>query len=285
MLTMHGPQFLLLFAIIVVSAYIALGFVIAAREREQWPRSQPLRDPYAIAFLRGGAAELTKVVALALTLRGLLRLGPSNLQAVDPQDVKRLALPVEKAVLQACVTPATPQAILSHPAVELTANIYKRDLQNQKLLADAEVRTVRLRPVLLALLLVCGLGVAKLTVALATGHRNVGFLIILLVIAALVIVKRLLARRTATGDNTLRDLRTLFSSLRRRKRSSSSSELADATMLASVYGVYILPELTAPLWTKLYARQSGSNGTSSCGGSSCGGGGGCGGGGCGGCGS
>jgi hypothetical protein len=61
--------------------------------------------------------------------------------------------------------------------------------------------------------------------------------------------------------------------------------LADATMLASVYGVYILPDVTAPLWTKLFT-QSGSNGTSSCGSSSsCGGGGGCGGGGCGGCGS
>jgi len=284
MLTMRGPQFLLLFATLVVFAYVALGFVIASRERERWPRNQPLRDPYAIAFLRGGAGELTKVVALVLTLRGLLKLGPSNLQAVDPKDVERLALPMEKAVLTACLTPATPAAILSHPAVALSADTYKRDLQSQKLLADDEIRKVRLPPVLLALVLVCGLGVAKITVALATGHSNIGFLIILIVIAAVVVLKRLMARRTATGDSTLRDLRTLFSGLRSRKRISSSSKLADATMLASLYGVYILPDVTAPLWTKLFA-QSGSSGTSSCGSSSCGGGGGCGGGGCGGCGS
>src|SRR5581483_1386403 len=183
MLTMRGPQFLLLFATMVVIAYIAVGSVIAARERERWPVRRPIRDPYAIAFLRGGYIELMKVVALALTLRGLLKVGAAKVESTDPQAMERVEVPIEKAVLKACATPVTPESILLSPAVKVSADTYKRELQDLKLLADDEVREVRLRPVLVTLMLLGGLALAKIAVALATGHRNIAFLIILLLIA------------------------------------------------------------------------------------------------------
>jgi uncharacterized protein (TIGR04222 family) len=286
MLTMRGPQFLLFFTLIAICAYVALGFLVAARERERWPGNQRVRDPYAIAFLRGGTSELVQVVALALLLRGLLKVELSYLKTVNPSDVERVAPPVEKAVLKACATPIKPTSIAANAGVSVAANGYERDLEAMQLLADGEVRRARTGPVLLVIALLCGLAVMKILVAIATGHTNVFFLVFVAFLASVWMLMRITKRRTSAGDAALKNLTSLFSSLRRRRRYFPTNTVTDATMLAAVFGIYLLPDVSRASWAKLFAKpaDSGSSSSNSCG-SSCGGGSGCGGGGCGGCGS
>jgi uncharacterized protein (TIGR04222 family) len=286
MLTMRGPQFLLLFAVLAVVVYVLVGRIIAARERERQPSSQRLRDPYAIAYLRGSINELIKVAALSLTMRGLLRVGTTTLETVDRSDVERVGVPIERAVLKSCVNGANPDRIRAHPNVATAAEEYLRDLTDRGLLADAEIRGMRRGVVLLGILVLVGLAVAKIVVALSTGHSNIAFLVIGAVVATIVLLTRISRRRTQAGDAALSDLTSLFSALRGRPQPLPLNAVPEATLLAAVYGVYLLPDARA--WNRVFTRAdtSSSNGGSSCGsGSSCGGGGGCGGGGCGGCGS
>jgi uncharacterized protein (TIGR04222 family) len=287
MLTLRGPQFLLLFTFIAIGAYFVLKHVIASRERERWSGNQRVRDPYTIAFLRGGAPELVQVAALTLALRGLLKVDASSLQTVNPSDVERVTPPIEKALLRACLNPNKPTAIRVHAEVIAAGKSYERDLQALQLLANSEVRRARWGPVLTVIVLLCGLAVAKIVVALSTGHPNIGFLIILTLIVSAVMLGRVAVRRTAAGEAVLQDLRQLFSSLKRQERHATDT-LANATMLAAVYGVYMLPDERGLVWSKLFAQPAtsgsdGSGGSSGCGSCGCSGGG-CGGG-CGGCGS
>ena len=284
MLTMRGPQFLLFFVVVAIGAYVALGIFITSRERERWPGDRRVRDPYAIAFLRGGTRELVQVVALALAWRGLLQVGKSNLQSVKSADTERVSQPIEKAVLQACRGPTKPTSVVTDSGVRNAADTYERHLQAAQLLADEQVRQARQGPVLAVAAVLCGLAVCKVLVALSNGHKNVGLLIMLTVISSLVILSKIKERRTSAGDAALADLATLFSALRRRRKHSIQNAATDSTMLAAVYGIYQAPGISTSKWSKLFARPTGSSSSTSCG-SSCGGGSGCGGGGCGGCGS
>jgi uncharacterized membrane protein YgcG len=131
------------------------------------------------------------------------------------------------------------------------------------------------------------LAVAKIGVALATGHSNISFLMSATLIATILLLSQALARQTHRGRAVLRELNALFHSLRRRSTKLSATAVPEATMLAAVFGVYVLPEFDRNAWRKLFPQLSPSNssGGSGCGASGCGGGGGCSGGGCGGCGS
>ena len=284
MLTMRGPQFLFFFLIVVIGAYVALGIFITSRERERWPGDRRVRDPYTIAFLRGGTRELVQVVTLALAWRGLLQVGTSSLQILKSSAADSVSQPIEKAVLQACRSPAKPTSVVTDSGVSNAANAYERDLQAAQLLADEQVRQARRGPVLTVVAVLCGLAACKVLVALSNGHKNVGLLIILTVISSLVILGKIKERRTSAGDAALRDLTTLFAALKRRRKHSAHNAATDSTMLAAVYGIYRAPGISASKWSKLFARPAGSSSSTSCG-SSCGGGSGCGGGGCGGCGS
>jgi uncharacterized protein (TIGR04222 family) len=287
MLTMRGPPFLALFAVLAVAVYVLVGWIIATRERERAIAGQRLRDPYAIAYLRGGLDELVKVAALALTLRELLRVGTATLQTVEGSDVARVNVPIEGAVLRCCLQGATPEVIRRHPRVVAAEAEYVQDLTQRGLLADADVRRTRRGIVWMGILALLGLAVAKIVVALSTGHTNIAFLVISAAIATVVLLSRIGRRRTQAGDASLRDLTTLFASLR--SRPLPLNAVPEATLLAAVYGIYRVPDAGALGWNKIFARRNTSSselGGSSCGsGSSCGGGGGCGGGGCGGCGS
>lgn len=88
----------------------------------------------------------------------------------------------------------------------------------------------------------------------------------------------------------LRELGGLFQALKRSPIKLPGSAITEATMLAAVFGVYVLPAGDRETWRKLFPHPlaqnaSGSSTGSGCGSSGCGGGGSCGGGGCGGCGS
>src|SRR5262249_55069483 len=158
--------------------------------------------------------ELVKLAAFVLTLRGLLTIDATHLRAASASAGDRVDPAIEKAVLKACLNRSIPAVVTAHNGGISPPTAYQLGLQTLRLLADDEVRVARREPVLFVGLLVCGLTVAKITVALNTGHSNVGFLIILTTIAGILILSLMRKRLTGSGESALADLRNLFSSLR-----------------------------------------------------------------------
>ena len=289
LLTMRGPEFLALF----IGTAIAVCFLVRAAIAASEPSSDGMRvrDPYMIAYLRGGLQELIRVVVLSLAIRGLLKIAVTGIQIADPTEINRADLPIEKALLEACRQQVTPATVRQNTRVWAAGQEFEHQLVDLGLLADATVRKLRWFPVLIGVAFLVTLAVAKIEVALATGHSNVAFLIIATLVATILLLSLVFRRQTRRGRAVLRELNALFHSLRRRSKELSAAAVPETTMLAAVFGVYVLPEIDRNAWRKLFPQPSASNssGGSGCGSSGCGGGGGggsgCGGGGCGGCGS
>jgi len=163
LLTMRGPEFLALFIGTSIAVYFLVFAAIAAGE----PRSDGMRirDPYMIAYLRGGLEELIRVVVLSLAIRGLLKISATGIQTADPTEIARADLPVEKAILEVCRTQVTPVVIRQNVRVWGTGQEYERHLVDHGLLADATVRKSRWFPVLIGVAFLVILAVAKIDVA------------------------------------------------------------------------------------------------------------------------
>ncbi|MCX5883773.1 MAG: hypothetical protein NTU74_18855, partial [Deltaproteobacteria bacterium] len=127
--------------------------------------------------------------------------------------------------------------------------------------------------------------------AFSRGHHNVLFLLILTLIFGNWTVAIWKKKRTGAGDLVLREAQLKFQSLKgRAKNVRPGGTTSDASFLAAVFGLSVLPVVYFPYIKTLFPKAASSFGgdTGGCGGGGCGssgcGGGGCGGG-CGGCGS
>ena len=296
MLTMPGPQFLILFMAICVGIYVSVTVAIRMGEAVS-SGERRLRDPYLIAYLRGGVDESIRVAALALLLRGLLKVNDSEFRTVDPSEIDRADVPIEKALLTACREGAGPAQILRNTTVRTAAEQYHDQLIDAGLIPDEAAKSRRQRAVLTGIAIVAIVAAAKIGVALGTGHTNILYLIGVAGFTALQLFAKLNERLTGRGRDALSDLSTLFASLKRRGHALLPSAIPEATLLAAVFGVYVPAGMARSAWEKMFPPPSASSSSgydswssgSSCGssGSSCGNSGGCGGGGggCGGCGS
>jgi uncharacterized protein (TIGR04222 family) len=281
MFTLRGPEFLALFVGLAILVYVVVNTVINGRETSL--QSDPrIRDPYAIAYLRGDIRELIRVVALSLCLRGLLRVDKKTFHTVTELEIDRVQVPIETQVLKMSTLDCAPPTIVSDPKIRaIVETSYKADLIRRGLIADSHVKAQRWPIVLLGCAVLVLIAFIKIKVALATGHPNIGFLLILTVIAVIVLLGRARARRTAAGIDALRKLTTLFASLRKRGTPKTADAVSEAALLAAVFGVYSVTGLDRISWARMFPSDSSGSG------SSCGSSGGCGGGGggCGGCGS
>lgn len=280
MLTMRGPEFLAVFLLLSAIVYGVVGKSISAHERRR-AGDRRIRDPFEIAFLRGGTLELVRVAAVSLNLRGLLRVTGGKLQTVDALEVDRVSAPIERAVLSVCRQPCVPAVVLNESSVESAANALLEQLIGKGLLADDAVRAQRRRPVNIGIAMLMALAVAKVAVAQATGHSNVGLLIVLAGLVWIALAQLVRERRTFAGRETLSDLRSLFADLKKRRARLPPSAVTELTLIAAVFGLGLAQSVGRLVWSK---SSSDSASSTSCGSSGCGGGGGCGGG-CGGCGS
>jgi uncharacterized membrane protein YgcG len=136
-----------------------------------------------------------------------------------------------------------------------------------------------------------GVSITKIISAVSRGHHNVLFLAILTMVFAVWTVAIWKKNRTGAGDQVLREAQRRFLSLKGRAKSvRPGGTTSDASFLAAVYGLSVLPVVYFPYIKTLFPKAASSSGgdAGGCGGGGCGssgcGGGGCGGG-CGGCGS
>jgi uncharacterized protein (TIGR04222 family) len=277
---MRGPEFLALYLLASVVGLTFL-YIVTRRAPAQSPRlpfvdaRRLLRDPYLLAFLRGGAGQTLQTVAFSLSERGE-RVAPTH--------------PLEVAVLAECGSLRGMAKLLRDKRLKELAENYAAPLKESGLLADRAEYARRLRVFLAVAGTLLAMSVIKIRIALQGGHSNIAFLVILTVvvlIAAVVIVRR---RRTGAGDRALADQQTLFGELKGRvKRLAADGATNEAVLIAAAFGLAALPSAAYPSADAIHRQAQSSAGggaAASCGagGSSSGGGSGGGSGGCGGCG-
>ena len=286
-----GPAFLLFY--LVYSALVIVAVVVARRtaESSEAPKLD-LSDPHLIAYLRGGTPEALRVAAISLIDRGLLVASGTQLKRAahaTPSSVRR---PIENWLLRRFEKADEVSSMYGDSGLQATCKAYEQTLKDIGLLPNEKINCARAIRFLLAVILLVGVGLYKISIALENGHTNLGFLIVLMIIAVVVAYKVSFPRLTESGKAMIADLRNLYSGLKDRAlHLQSGGASIEAMMLAAVFGVGALESanfaFTRVLFPRAVKEQSSASSSSGCGGG-CGGGcgscgGGCGGG-CGGCG-
>lgn len=291
-----GPAFLLFYVVLCVVTIVVMKGARRRREEAMPPadpeaaKRETLREPYRVAFLRGGANEVIRVAIVALIDRGLLTTNGDRLQTTELGRETAAAKGIERELLRLCESQPAVQELFRSPTVLAACGEYEERLQQQRFLLDEELRAQVLMIFLTGAALLVTVALVKTYLALDRGHSNVEFLLGCCLMAVVLGGVMLLRKRTARGNAFLREVRHLFRELRARApQVQPGSSGAEAVMLASVFGVGVLTG-TAFAWKdKLFPHAansfaSGGGDSADASSASCGGSSGCGGGGCGGCG-
>jgi len=296
--SMRGPAFLLFYICIAVVTLVLCRLRRQAADPSRHAPPLPLPsdpEPHEIAYVRGGANELIRVVILDLIQRQFLRYTetPKRWFKNAEQKIERhpdapppkLLTPVEREVMSVFTGPKNGQEVFESGM--LTANVerhcgdYLRRMSEEQLLSPPETKQRAVRIGLAGAAVLLGLAGYKLTAAILTQHYNVGFLIVLtfvsvVVLAFLCAVPRLSAR----GREYVLRLQQVFEQLKQ-ERSYYGKLGPDPRilLLVSLFGVGMLADTPHDIYRKMFVQSSSGGCGGGCGG---GGGGGCGGGGCGG---
>lgn len=300
-LDLSGPAFLLFYIALLACAALLVRLLSRSLESSLRPVDSLAEDPYRIAMLRGGDAELILTAVVSLVERGLAKHEDGGLFLADPTAAQKVRRPLDKAILSrlhpskndhksAKGEPVTLESLANDRVVGDECQAVRDLLITENYLPDS--RTL-LRRRLIAGACVLGLwalALAKTIVALSRGHHNLGFLAILSVATPFVLLAGTFSRRTQAGDLALGKIQGWYAKLRDdRARLTLGQTSSELTYLAAVYGSALLPiHVAAALpppprkssnWDSSFGGGSSDTGSSSScsGGSSCGGGGGCGG--------
>jgi uncharacterized protein (TIGR04222 family) len=276
---LRGPEFLVVY--LIVGAIVITAMLLLRHSAEPAGPQISLTDPYLVAFLRGGQNETLRVATVSLIDRGILKADVKKVVASEGAFGKAAA-GLEQKIVKFFNPSADAISIFKSKETEPEMRGYENQLMQAGLLPDSSVRDGQLLRMMIGLVVLLGIGITKLFVAIAGGHSNVAFLIILMIVFTVVVIKVSRPRRTKEGDRAIENLRTLFGDLKTRQSSmAGGASPVEYAMMAAVFGAATIPEAKA-----LFPRAGGSSDCgSSCGSSSSGDGGGDGGGsGCGGCG-
>jgi uncharacterized protein (TIGR04222 family) len=293
--------FLLVYALVCVAALVAARWYVVRSDASTAMGEEPLPatfDPFAIAYLRGGANELVRFAVFDLTRHGLLELSPAvkkkrrylrrtleapNTVALHPICVLVYAYfdaPHTVEELFASDVPARVDAAFAPERSELE----RRQLLTSEATHDAS-RTARLAAGAVILLL----GAYRIWYALAMGHRNIGFTILIMIMALIALLLLTVTRRLSRRG--LQYVAKLRASLGGDASAAPEPTSPAFPIMVAAGGLMLLAATPYADLQQSFGRQAAANGASgtSCSGgcgshssdsssSSCGGGGGCGGG-------
>ncbi len=251
---LHGTEFLA-FYVVVGAIAVGLEYVwIRALEGGPLP-ALPMTDPYQIAYLRGGAEEALKIVALSLIDRGLLKAGDGTLGAEEKAHewVRRR---IEKAVLRLYSMPGDVTRMPADADCREACRGYQETLDSHGLIAGSAVLWRRLPAFLLAAAILVFVGLLKFNIALAEGRDNLAFLVAAMVGFGYVSLQMFRRHTTRQGEAMLADLRSLFSRLRGRSETlRQGGATNEAALLAAVFGVSAVPRDLFPGIRGLYPKR------------------------------
>jgi uncharacterized protein (TIGR04222 family) len=303
---MHGPTFLVLFAVVIVVVLT----VCRARVRRLDTTSDlpPMPVPkqpnaYDIAYLRGGRNEVVRVLIFDLIQRGHLlaveqrfwcfSTGHKLVANSEHPDLHQLS-EVEQAVLQCFASPQSPRNVFRSLRIPEIVAEWCDEIDNrlcdEGLLTTPGIREQASTIRWAGSAVIGTLGGVKLLAALVTGHTNVGFLILMGGFALFMLPVVATPPRVSS-----RGLIYLLGLQQRYERWKTPAEMENGAgqhgvlvLSLALFGATVLRGTSYEYFLDMF-QQSALGGVwwvGGCGGGGFGGGGcgGCGGGGCGGCG-
>lgn len=284
--TMYGPYFLALYlaaiALVVVGSRWLIRLADGTRH-EPTPQVPDAPDPYLVAYLRGGTNEVARLALFDLLQRGLMEQAEnrSAFGLVKTKVLRRVAgargedlpallasvwkwLGAEREATRVFQS-GLPEAVAPHTET-LRADCERLGLTT---LEDGLHGPRLVRG--LGLVAILGLGGYKFAVALATGHHNVGFVVMLAIAGSIAQLVAARSRRlTDLGRRTLKALQTAFDGLQKEARVQHGPD-ARILLAMGVFGVAVLQGTAWGGFYDLYRQSAASAG--GCGfscGSSCG---------------
>jgi uncharacterized protein (TIGR04222 family) len=284
--TLPGPSFLaflVVFAVAVIFGYWIFIRTVAARGGAAPRLNELASNPYQLAYLRGGFAELVQVAVFNLADRDLLSVVGSQVKSARGKGDAYVRQPIDKAILSACPSLRDAAKLATDPDVKRAAQGYDEALRKKGLLLDEGAQRLARSGLYVALALILGVAGIRLAQALSRGQHNLAGLFLLTGISVLLVYLVSRARVTNTGRNALQGLAALLKRGKGAERLRPGGATSEALLWAAVFGVFALPSTAFGFIHDLYPRPAssdsggGSDGGGSDGGSSCGGGGGCGG--------
>jgi uncharacterized protein (TIGR04222 family) len=274
-----GPQFLIF--------YVILGGVLAAflwifrhhGEKGKTFSAPELTDPYLVACLRAGRAEVWRLATIRLIDRGLMKADGATISVVADAKPEDLPNAVERATLEWFRTPQDAISLIKESSslrLRQLVSPYEERLIALALLPDSTANVGNQGRYVAAACVLALVAIVKIFIALDRGHKNIGFLVMLTAVGLFALYKVAMPVRTLRGQAVMEDLEKLFSRLHQPGALQPGKSSAEVMWMAAIYGVGALAFSHVE---KLYPKaQSGGSCGSSCGGGGCGGGcGGCGG--------
>jgi uncharacterized protein (TIGR04222 family) len=290
---MAGPQFLGLYVSVVTLTLIACRWAVRRLDRtaDLPPALVPGRpDPVKIAYLRGGANEVMRLLIVGLLDKGQLGVvdgSPKRIVRVKRSTEGECPTVTEQQLLAWFSVPRGIGEVFQAgdllPQVELDSGEQRERLEAERLLTPPPATEAACKTVLLAAAVIIGLGGFKLIAAVQANRPNVLFLIIAL-LGALVMLRKVCrpSRQTARGREYLRRLRDAYGHVGKQSPGPAPEPPQWMRLLVSLHGVGVLAETSAHGYADLFQKAStnggfevSADGCSSCG-SGCGGCGGCG---------
>ncbi len=314
---LYGPYFLVFYAMAIVALVVACYRSVRSLDRtnDLEPPEIPAKlDPYEIAYLRGGENEVTRVAIASLIQRGLLQITEKKHRLSTTKEIDKGRKPapgelwrIEASVLKWSGFPAAPPQIFQAGGIPALVKeecvLYEDDLAEDDMFAPPEMKELGARLCGIGATLILGLGGYKLAVALARGHYNLMFLILLAIVGVIALAVACLAlpRLSHRGKAYLERLKLAYDGLKSqvhpvgsqnssltwaadpgaRGRLQNAPAYSDCLLMVGIFGMASLADTPLSDLTAMFKR--GTSNTGGCSGGCGGGGGGCGGGG-GGCG-
>ncbi|HMW50102.1 MAG TPA: TIGR04222 domain-containing membrane protein, partial [Cellvibrionaceae bacterium] len=225
--------------------------------------------PYALAYLNQGQQHCLSICAFNLIDRGLMTTNDAGQISSRSQDTKQVSHPLEHALIQYASSGAQKLfAAQRDNKVKVALSAIKADLLHRGLIAGGTFFTPFK---LICLAFLAAVGAIKITLALAHGHHNIQWLIVLMFIFMLVISLSRAPRLTADGEATLTIMRGLLAQLHGRMQELKPGGFTqEATLAAALFGLAGLSLEYFPHLRSIMPPVVDSSGSSSDGGSSSG---------------
>jgi uncharacterized protein (TIGR04222 family) len=266
-----------LYFMAVVTVVTATTLAVRRREAAPLPELGSL-EPYAIAYLRGGASAALRTAVVSLLQRDWLRSERGELR-VQPHALEPAPDPLEQLIVRSLAVPRRLSELLAVPELASACQPIVESLRRQRLLLRADDARARGLLGVLALITIALIGLVMRE--LGTDGR---FIMVMVVLAPLALLAALVRRRTAQGERVLNELSQL---LRPAHAAVAPRPItpAQTTLGMAVIGTVPLALQHEEPWVALRTREDvarAGGAPQACGFVGCGIG--CGGGGCGGCG-
>ena len=131
---LRGPAFLAFYALATTVGWIFLYLVsrglLSTPQMPSADARRHLRDPYLLAYLRGGVREALQTIAFSLNKRKLLSAaGPGLVKTGSQETLQALRNPLERALLLQCSLSQSITELLQNSHLESTVESYAEPLR------------------------------------------------------------------------------------------------------------------------------------------------------------